>query len=497
MKKFIYITIFILAKLTYSQTALPCNNNLYCDPASQTLPADIYINNARSVIKMTITGSGGGDCTCTLLRQLSSNNDDNQQQNIIITARHCIHQGSSQQSPLVNLNNLIFYFNYSNPGCATTPNVPNKQFRYEITGGATLIDESFINDIAILRINNPIPPHYKPFYSGWTAAPFTSFSAKFFDIHHADGDIKKISSAPLSFVDPIVPIPTRYNVKWLDGITQGGSSGSSLFNYNRRVIGAASFALSSNNTCSSGLFINFGKFRNFWLGSNATRNVLKPNNNNPLIIGNPGGEIDCYTGDLNLSGNYWPAGDYQPNNVITLKAQNNIYLAQNNTSLIVYSGAEFHFEAGGQVIVALPGFNAQAGSTVSIKSNMACSPMRPSGILKEDIDSSIVNYFYDEANGELPKEEISSIENFSALEIHPNPSKGQFIIQSKNYTTDIYSFELIDVNGKILFSQSSLYFDGGIEKKLNFPELTSGVYVLKIYNEYSKKQELKKLIIQK
>lgn len=64
--------------------------------------------------------------------------------------------------------------------------------RYSLIG-ATLIDESFINDIAILRINEPIPPHFKPFYSGWTALPFTSFSGAFFDIHHAAGDIKKLA----------------------------------------------------------------------------------------------------------------------------------------------------------------------------------------------------------------------------------------------------------------------------------------------------------------
>ncbi|MDZ4664248.1 MAG: hypothetical protein SGJ15_05170 [Bacteroidota bacterium] len=72
------------------------------------------------------------------------------------------------------------------------------------------------------------------------------------------------------------------------------------------------------------MYIKFGKFRNFWLGNSATRNILRPNTNSPFVVGNTGGEIECYTGDLNLSGKYYPAFDYQPTNPITLKAQNNI-----------------------------------------------------------------------------------------------------------------------------------------------------------------------------
>jgi len=52
---------------------------------------------------------------------------------------------------------------------------------------------------------------------------------------------------------------------------------------------------------------------------------------------------------------------------------------------------------------------------------MPCNPMRPAGTLDEDIDSNIVKYYYDEASGELPKEETHNLETFSTLSIFPNP----------------------------------------------------------------------------
>ncbi|MBI2722824.1 MAG: hypothetical protein HYX39_11680 [Bacteroidetes bacterium] len=93
--------------------SLSCNNNIFCDPA--TLPQDVYDNNSRSVVKILNSDNEVG--TGTLLRQAFSNGDDNQQQNIIIPARHVIHSGSLGLEPLTDLNQMKFYFNYSNPDC--------------------------------------------------------------------------------------------------------------------------------------------------------------------------------------------------------------------------------------------------------------------------------------------------------------------------------------------------------------------------------------------
>ena len=473
-----------------SNLSLNCNNNIFCDPAT-AVPNDVYTNNVRSVIR--IKNSDGETGTGTLLRQLYGGDDDNQQQNIIITARHVIHSGSAGFGPLTDLSQMEFYFNYSNPDCNNQPNVVCKTCRY-VLKGATLIDENLLTDIAVLKLNDAIPPHFQPYYSGWHAI-VPAISGTFFDIHHPSGDIKKISSTNALLVGNFPP--TRYHIFWNDGVIESGSSGSGLFNFNRRLIGILSGGGGSN--CTTGLSCNFGKFRNFWLVSPSTRSALRPNNNNnPFIVGNSGGEITCYAGPIYLDGIYWPAGDYQPTNLITIKCDGDMFLAQPTKPLTVKNGAEFSFEAGGNVITALPGFTAENGSEVSIKPNIACTAMRMGNTYDEnDIDSSIVNYYYDEKKGELPKEELNIMASFSTLELFPNPSKGNFKIKSLIYTTDAYSYELIDVTGKILYSINANYFDNGETEIFNFNELLPGVYMFKIINENSKKTEYKRIIIQK
>jgi hypothetical protein len=441
---------------------------------------------------------GVGSSSAVLLRQART--DDNLQENIIITARHAIRQGSTGSGPLGDLANTVFYFNYSSPDCGNS--TLNTKDSYSVIG-ATLINEGIITltgDVAVLKLIQPIPPHFKPYYSGWSVLPTSHISALGFDIHHANADVKKISSTTL----PILELSTGlgllkyYQVIWTDGRTQKGSSGSPLFNFNRRFIGPLSGNIFGiNENCTNTQFATFAHFRKFWLGHQATRDVLNPNNIFGLV-GYPGGEVECYTNDLYLNGIYRPAKNYQPNNLITLKCEGNMYLAQPNKPLTVKNGAEFNFEAGGQVIELQNGFHAENGSTVTIKSNMSCVAMRSSNIIdQDDIDSNSVNFYYDEKKGELPKEEFINSENISTLELFPNPSKGYFKIKSLIYTTDAYSFELIDVNGKILHSTTGNYFDNGVEEKFQFNELVPGVYMLKILNEYSKKTEYKRVIIQK
>jgi len=71
----------------------------------------------------------------------------------------------------------------------------------------------------------------------------------------------------------------RYSVQWIAGVTQQGSSGSGLFNSNRRLIGTLSGAISiGNEHCLNTKTANFGKLKSFWLGNSATRNKLNPDN---------------------------------------------------------------------------------------------------------------------------------------------------------------------------------------------------------------------------
>ena len=306
-----------------------------------------------------------------MLRQAVDNNNDLKP--IFLTARHCIHEGASGEGDLVNLDNMEFYFNYSSPDCNTNEPFDITRYGHPIKG-ATLIHESLLNDMALLQMKEPPPPHFNVYYSGWSASIFQfPTSAQFYGIHHPQGDIKKISRTSFLFVNPNSPIPTRYNVTWLDGVTEEGSSGSPLYNFNQRVIGALSFGEPGTETCGNTIYGNYGKFRTFWLTSSDVRNALNPIGQS-FLIGVSGGQISCYNNDLNLNGNYYPAGDYQPTNHIELDANNNINAAGSNGNLTVYSGADFTFQAGNKITLS-PGFHAQAGSNFHATIS-SCTPMK-------------------------------------------------------------------------------------------------------------------------
>ncbi|MDZ4663271.1 MAG: hypothetical protein SGJ15_00190, partial [Bacteroidota bacterium] len=124
-------------------------------------------------IKNPSTGSLSA-CSYVLLRQAFTNNDDNQQENIFITARHCvvksaINPSNNNNNNKMDLANAKFVFNYSNADASPTSTIGCKVSRYVVEGGATIVDISYLHDIVVLKLNQPIPPHFKPFYSGWTA----------------------------------------------------------------------------------------------------------------------------------------------------------------------------------------------------------------------------------------------------------------------------------------------------------------------------------------
>ncbi|MBC7864517.1 MAG: T9SS type A sorting domain-containing protein, partial [Bacteroidia bacterium] len=475
MKKIFPFLIALLfqREVLLSQTSLSCNDNAYCSQASPAPPSGVVNNDSRATIKVEFTNSSSpsspyNECSCTLLRQGFSNGDDNQQQNIIITAAHCIHTGFATTGPIVSLGTSRIYFNYSNADCNPNPyksdpfSSPSKQQRYELVG-LTLIDEDPFLDIAVLKINQPIPPHFNPYYAGWSVNPITILSNdQFYNFHHPDGDIKKISSTVGALVGNNFPVPFRYNVVWQNGRTQEGSSGSSLM-FNQRVIGALSGIASpviGGENCSNTKTANFARFADFWASSGPTRGHLNPDNIFGLT-GSPGGEIECYSNDLYLDGQYWPAGDYQPNNSLTIRCQNNIFLGQSSTPLIIHKGADFTFEAQ-NVIKANPGFSVQFGANAVLKPGMSCTAMRTVSD-PYDIDSSIVQYY---RPGDLQTNKKLT------LSLIPNPNNGVFEV-TLDQTVDFARIEVFDLQSKKIYSSEVTNFS---KEKIDLGACAEGIY---------------------
>jgi len=157
----------------------------------------------------------------------------------ILTAEHCI----SRQE---HADRSVFLFNYESAACFGEDGPLNMSLE-----GATLHTCGDSLDFSLVELVHTPPASYNVYYAGWDRSQFQTSSTV--TIHHPFGDVKKISidedipSIP-QLPDDVPSSLTNYYhyfsywwIKWWDvGSTEGGSSGSPLFNQDRRVIGMLS-----------------------------------------------------------------------------------------------------------------------------------------------------------------------------------------------------------------------------------------------------------------
>jgi hypothetical protein len=203
-----------------------------------------------------------------------------------LTANHC-GDGASES----DYNKWIFDFNYEGASCPDPDTEPDPQ---TIVGASLKASGATYSgsDFKLLLLNQSVPGDYRPFYNGWTRDPLITQSGVC--IHHPQGDIKKIST----FTNK--PLSTDYEetsensngfywkTGWTEtinghGVTEGGSSGSPLFDANGSLVGSLTGGWSD---CSALTEVDFfGKFNKSWNnnGDDITHQLqpwLDPNNSN-------------------------------------------------------------------------------------------------------------------------------------------------------------------------------------------------------------------------
>lgn len=262
-----------------------CNYDVDC-PIDSTLEALKNHNKKGVVLLMT---NNSGFCTGSLI-----NNTTNNGVPYILTANHCYS----------NPSNWSFRFNWisPNPVCGTTASSTNGPIN-QVMSGATLRARRANSDFCLVEINNSIPSSWDVVWNGWNRS--TVAATRTFGIHHPSGDIMKVC------VDNQSPVANNsdgnvwYIQNWELGVTEGGSSGSPLFDQNGRVIGQlwAGEAACIGTSYNGGYDI-YGRFDTSWnaggTASTQLSNWLDPNNSGATIL-DPYPALQTYDLDASLT----------------------------------------------------------------------------------------------------------------------------------------------------------------------------------------------------
>ncbi len=310
-----------------------CQVNINCSEGNE------WQEQKRSVLKIIYpNGEGTYLATGVLV--------NNEKQNYIpyfLTAAHNFILDNGNFMGHEYYSQIKFYFNYEAKNCygsfssenQTTVGAALRAYSEEDNGG------DFGSDLMLIELTcGLIPQNYNPYFSAWETRD--NLQNEFaVCIHHPSGDIKKISRAENIISESFLNGDnTHWKVDWVEtingfGRTEGGSSGSPLFNQDKRIIGTLT---GGPAYCDGPINDYFGKFSYDWeLNGEETHEKLKtfldPDN----------------TGIQFIDGiNYWE-GDYVKNiyideiKIFPNPARDNIqidikkYKNENNLQISIYS----------------------------------------------------------------------------------------------------------------------------------------------------------------
>ncbi len=251
-------------------TSGSCELNTSCYPAYQ---------NEADGVNLLLTNYSPYTYACTGAMVNSTQQDF---RSYLLTAFHCYdftEDGVQSPSELAAAANTQVRFHWESPTCATAPdNV------YLTLTGANFRSAYANSDFTLLELTQQVPPSENTTYLGWDRSGNLPGSP--FGIHHPSADVKKISFSPnATTLVNVTPGPdyiinagtTHLQVTWAGsptilGVTEGGSSGSPLFDNNRRIVGQLHGGGSyCNNPTSPD---QYGRLFTSWTGGGTTSTRL-------------------------------------------------------------------------------------------------------------------------------------------------------------------------------------------------------------------------------
>lgn len=271
-----------------------CQVNVRCTPEGTD-----YQDEKRGVVRiLVVDGQGSGWCSGSVVNNVNQNCKP-----YVLTALHC-----GELSTATHFNQYKFYFDYEAPSC-TNPTSAGTLASKSINscfflagsndgGGNSGSDFLLVqmgtvaNEAATIAKMKQF--NFAAYWNGWDANNTASSSGV--SIHHPAGDIKKIST----YTSPLTTTSwgtsgTHWRVVWTGtanghGVTEGGSSGSPIFNYNNgnsRIVGTLTGGSSFCN--ATGSPDAYGKMSYHWTSNGAPaserlKTFLDPGNTGTMVL---------------------------------------------------------------------------------------------------------------------------------------------------------------------------------------------------------------------
>ncbi len=396
------------------------NSSDDCQVNANCSEGNAWENQKKSVCRIQI-GSGWnvGLCSGALV-----NNTLNNCTPYVLSADHCFSGGDISDN---DLNQSIFYFNYRSSNCNNS--VPNNT--HSITGCSRVVNSGGEGDVGdpdffLVELNSD--PDFDPYFSGWNRSNSPATSGV--SIHHPSGDIMKIStftnslstSSGLGFG---FDNTTHWQVQWASttnghGVTEGGSSGSPIYNQNSLLVGVltggSSFCDATNQTDI------YGKLWHGWDQlSNSSSEQLKP----------------------------WL--DPANTNAVTL---NGLYCNQSAAVTAAFNSSETNVCLNSSVTF----------SSISSGEITAYEWQFPGGTPSSAIGSGPHNVTYNSPGTYDVSLSVTGTENSDEFSMNDYISVAANLVEL-DFLPDCYgeetSWELQNTNGQVVYSVSSGYYPGG------------------------------------
>ena len=272
-------------KTTGFGTSGACNINVLC-------PLGNGWEGERNAVGILMSSNGTSFCSGSMIMNTCGSNKP-----FFLTANHCF----------AGDNVSLWRFGFQAWSATCTPSQNSNGL---IFNGSTLKANWANSDFCLVELNNIPNINSNINYNGWNKSSIAATRAM--GIHHPSGDVMKISEAnnPVVRANYGSTLNTHWQTYWTQGVTEGGSSGSPLYDQNHRVIGQLHGGPSACGATQ--LWDFYGAFDLSWTGGGTSITSLS----NWLDPGNTGA-ITTNTTNINSLSSEFISINAQPINVTT------------------------------------------------------------------------------------------------------------------------------------------------------------------------------------